>query len=99
MPPERALDPTRRRPLGLYLLWATSLVALSAYFYFYRQHVPELQPRSAADYEAELARYRQQIDELSASVLTNQRELRNTQKELRNLLQEHQKLIEAARKR
>lgn len=85
----------RRKLRICYLLWAVSLFALGAFFYVYRKHAPELQPRSAADYEAELARYRQQVDELSAAVLSNQRELKNTQNELRKVLAAHQKLLES----
>jgi uncharacterized protein HemX len=97
-----SVDPAavwRRRLLRCYLLWVISLLGLGSFFFMYRQHAPELQTWTVAEYEAQLAQNRTQIEQLSAAVLRNQRELTNAQNELRRVLAAHQELVESLQKK
>jgi len=77
----------------IYLLWIISLVSLLAFGYFYQVGNPEAGRTEAATRD-EVARYRVQVDVLSADLLRNQRDLKNAQKDLLQLSTDYQHAVD-----
>ena len=69
-----------------YALWASSLVALLLTISIYQRVNPEAVSRPVAEYRKEIDAYQTQVQVLSASVLENQRALKNTEQELKKAL-------------
>lgn len=65
-----------------YTLWAVSLVATFVTLFVYSKLNPDSEIKSVAQYRSEIDQDRAQLDEVSASLLQNQRALKSTEQAL-----------------
>jgi hypothetical protein len=88
----------KRRLRATYLAWTVSLACLMGYAVLHRHDDPLRMDRPIAQYREQALQYQAQLDALSAGLLQNQRELKDTQKQLLQVMADYRNAIDTIKK-
>jgi len=88
----------KRRLRASYFAWMVSLACMLGFAVLYHNDDPQKIDRPIAQYREQVVQYQSQLDALSAGLLQNQRELKDTQKQLLQVMADYRNAIETIKR-